>query len=288
MKKDIKWSVRADRIITCYAGLHHMGKQHSSSAEIDNAWLILRLLGECKICGGHKPIHPETNKTAALLVYLALEPGPHHRHQLADLLWGNLPEDKALRALRRALWNMRRFLCDPAPVATLQISSSTVTWNPHASCWIDVQAFQHCIETGALAEAVALYAGDLLDSFYVNDAPAFEEWLLSAREHLRSEIIFALQRLSQQKTAQCDYAAALTHAQRILQLEEWREEAHREVMRLLALSGQRSAALMQYEKCRCILTRELGVQPAAETRQLYEQIARDDEGHRTYLCPAAS
>ena len=59
----------------------------------------------------------------------------------------------------------------------------------------------------------------------------------------------------------------------MLELDVWREEVHRELMRLLVLSGQRSAALMQYERCRRILDEELSVQPAAETRQLYEQIA---------------
>ena len=47
-------------------------------------------------------------------------------------------------------------------------------------------------------------------------------------------------------------------------------------MRLLALSGQRGAALAQYETCRRALREELDVAPGAETRQLYERI-RDGE-----------
>jgi len=55
-------------------------------------------------------------------------------------------------------------------------------------------------------------------------------------------------------------------------LEPWQEEAHREIMRLLALSGQRTAALAQYEACQHSLVEELGVEPSAETRALYEGI----------------
>src|SRR5690606_12515409 len=58
-----------------------------------------------------------------------------------------------------------------------------------------------------------------------------------------------------------------------LQLEPFREEAHRLLMRLLAESGQRSAALAQYEVCVRILDEELGVEPDDETVALYEQIA---------------
>ena len=45
-------------------------------------------------------------------------------------------------------------------------------------------------------------------------------------------------------------------------------------MRALALGGQRSAALAQYEACRRLLADELGVEPAPETTALYEQIRR--------------
>lgn len=43
-------------------------------------------------------------------------------------------------------------------------------------------------------------------------------------------------------------------------------------MRLLALSGQRSAALAQFETCRRTLREELGVEPSAETLHLRQQI----------------
>ena len=48
------------------------------------------------------------------------------------------------------------------------------------------------------------------------------------------------------------------------------------MMRLLALNGQRGAALVQYEKCRQVLTEELDVEPGVETVVLYEQIRDGD------------
>jgi len=61
-------------------------------------------------------------------------------------------------------------------------------------------------------------------------------------------------------------------------MEPWREEAHRQLMRILAHSGQRSAALAQYKVCRRILAEELGVEPDAETQALYARIR--DAGNR--------
>src|SRR6185436_11173123 len=57
-----------------------------------------------------------------------------------------------------------------------------------------------------------------------------------------------------------------------LKLEPWREEAHRQAMRLLSRTGQRSTALAQYAACRQALAEELGLAPARETTALYERI----------------
>ncbi len=61
-------------------------------------------------------------------------------------------------------------------------------------------------------------------------------------------------------------------AARQLALEPWREEAHQQLMRALALSEQLGAALAQYETCRRVLADELGVEPSTATRKLYEEI----------------
>src|SRR6266545_3528908 len=53
-----------------------------------------------------------------------------------------------------------------------------------------------------------------------------------------------------------------------------REASHRQLMRLLAFSGQRSAALAQYATCRRVLDEELGVAPEEETTALYARIQR--------------
>ena len=69
---------------------------------------------------------------------------------------------------------------------------------------------------------------------------------------------------------------AMAHVRRILQLDPWREEAHRQLMWLLARSGQRSAALAQYELCRQALLSELNVEPDAATLDLVARIRAGD------------
>jgi DNA-binding SARP family transcriptional activator len=82
----------------------------------------------------------------------------------------------------------------------------------------------------------------------------------------------ALERLSDWYEKQGHVERALEYAWRRVDLEPWDEVAHQQVMRLWARSGRRTEALAQYETCRHLLSEELGVEPAAETTRMYEQI----------------
>jgi predicted ATPase/Tfp pilus assembly protein PilF len=69
---------------------------------------------------------------------------------------------------------------------------------------------------------------------------------------------------------------AMAYAQQLINLEPWQESAHRAVMRLLVQTGQRTAAIVQYQQLQKSLQEELGIEPDRETVGLYEQIK---DGH---------
>ncbi len=108
--------------------------------------------------------------------------------------------------------------------------------------------------------------------FFLEDSAEFEQWALVQRESLHQHVLDAHSDLAGYYEQHRDFQAARRHALRQLELDPWREEAHCQVMRALALDGQRTAALAQYETCRRVLAEELGVEPSAETRDLVEQI----------------
>ena len=66
---------------------------------------------------------------------------------------------------------------------------------------------------------------------------------------------------------------AIQRARELLSLDPLRETSHRQLMRLYADSGERSKAIAQYQSCRQLLQRELGVEPSDETRHLADEIA---------------
>lgn len=246
------------------------------------AQLHLELLGSPRMTRGGAPLHFVTTKAAALLCYLAVTGRPHSRASLAALLWGEHAEDDARRNLRVVLTNLRHLV---AP--HLLITRETLAFDQTSAAWLDVEAFEAALRGAAppdlarLSEAVALYQGDFLEGFHVRNAPAFEEWALAQRERQRQRVLQALHVLVDAHIAQHAYAAGIEHCARLLQLDPWREDAHRRLMLLLASSGQPGAALAQYETCRRILDDELGVRPAPETTALYERLRVAGAGRTT-------
>ncbi|NOZ95273.1 MAG: tetratricopeptide repeat protein, partial [Acidobacteria bacterium] len=245
--------------------------------------LTLLTLGGLEIVwGGRAVTGLDLRKTRALLVYLALTPGRHDRSLLAGLLWGNLPEERARRNLRRALWSLRRHL-DPRLLESDRLS---VGLSSHVPCQVDALTFEAEIEIAArsrqagqpaaavehLRAAIALYGGDFLAQFHLQGCLEFEQWMMRRRAWYRERALETLAQLVSHHTQRGEYDQAVRYARQQLTLDPWLEEAHRELMRLLALTGQRGAALAQYETCRRLLERELGLEPLEETTALYRQI----------------
>ncbi|MGD9099708.1 MAG: BTAD domain-containing putative transcriptional regulator, partial [Anaerolineae bacterium] len=224
----------------------------------------------------------ESNRVRALLAYLAVESSrPHSRETLASLLWPDKPTRIALKRLRSALSNLRLAIRDrQTHPPLLLITRGAIQFNTASDYWLDVEVFEQCIAQGqsadqgisALQAAVDLYRGGFLEGFLVKDSLPFEEWALFKQEQLNRLMMSVLQRLAACYEERSDYEQAQTYARWQIELEPWREEAHRQLMRALVFSGQRSAALAQHDICRRLLSENLGVEPARETAALYERI----------------
>ena len=243
--------------------------------------LSINLLGTFQVTlRGESVASFESDKARALLAYLAVEADlAHRRERLAGMLWPDSTERAARSNLRHILSNIRNAIGDRhATPPFLHITRQTLQFNKISPASVDVTQFSELTASvnqfhpEALAEAVPLYQGPFLDGFSLPDSPDFEEWLLVTREQLARQMQESLQQLTTYHENQGAYQAALPFAWRWVELDSWREDAYQSLMRLLAYTGQRSLALIQYETCRQVLARELGVEPAPETIALYDKI----------------
>jgi DNA-binding SARP family transcriptional activator/Tfp pilus assembly protein PilF len=235
----------------------------------------LRLLGTVQVEQDGEPMRGfRSRKALALLGYLAMQNQPVPREHLADMFWGDQPEARGRANLSWVLNRISTLL-----PGCIQADRHTVQFQRTPSYWLDLDAFAELEtqdEAVSLATAMELYRGEFLEGLYLDGCAEFEIWLVGERERWRQRVTRVLGELIAHHSQCGEYQEGLWFARRLLMLEPWRENTHRQVMRLLAHSGQRGAALAQYETCSRVLAEELGVEPAQETTRLYEQI-RDGE-----------
>jgi predicted ATPase/DNA-binding SARP family transcriptional activator len=254
--------------------------------------LELSLLGRFQIALNGQPITAHlTAKTQALLVFLASEGHePHRRDALAGLLWPAEPNEAARNSLRQALHQLSHALGDADP-SFLLTTPQTVQFNPACDYAVDVTEFTTVLQAcethrhrqretcracvARVQRAAALYHGDFLAEFFLKDSTAFEEWALVKREQLARSALSGLQHLAEYYARCGEFEGMEQAARRQIAIDPYHEEAHRQLMRALAGSGQRTAALAHFEAMCQMLIAELGAKPDRQTIALHTQIQSD-------------
>jgi DNA-binding SARP family transcriptional activator len=251
--------------------------------------LQVRLFGRVRIqSDDDTQLVIESKKALGLFCYLLLyRQRPHTRDMLAEMNWGENSSAHPKKYLRQAIWQIQSNL-DASPESQCQAlliaEPDWVQLNPTAPLWLDVAEFEKaCAETHkksvselsyedflCMRQAVDLYQGDLLEGWY-------EDWCLYERERLQNMCLSLLDKLMEYCEYHNQYEDALAYGNRILRLDVAHERTHRRMVRILYKSGERTAALRQYERCVVALNDELGVEPARETVELYELICNDQE-----------
>lgn len=234
--------------------------------------LILRFLGVPELTLDNAPVHLSRQRSLALLAYLAITGRPHTRDELAALLSGEAVGSQERKLLRNALTSLAEQLGD-----YLLTNRQTIAFNAALPHRLDVAALDALLANGAadpvaLELVVAHFGEELLAGLSLRDAPLFETWLLRARAQVRQQLTHAAHRLLEDALHRNELAKGIALARRLLAIEPWQEDIHRQLMHLFARDGQRDAALAQYQECRRALAAELGVEPQPETMAFYERL----------------
>lgn len=234
--------------------------------------LEVSLIGPPRVARDGQPVSFDTRKAMALLAHLALADRPRSREGLCELLWPGHDPEHARGALRRTLSALRKSVGDE----WIETAGDSVALRRGPGLELDVERFRELAADGAtlesLSEAATLFSGAFLEGFALRDSPDFDDWQVAQAGALERELASALRRLMERLVARGEYAQAIPHARRWLELDPLNESAHRQLIRIFAWSGDRRAALEQYRHCVRALSQELGVGPLEETMTLYEQV----------------
>jgi DNA-binding SARP family transcriptional activator len=244
--------------------------------------LTVQLLGQFQVRLDEVAVDDwPSGRGRSLFKYLVTHRDPWpRREQLMEAFWPEAAPAAARNSLNVAVHGLRRAFRASAEVPVVVLQDGAYRLGPQLRLWLDIDEFElHVVAgrrldaagdpVGAAAEyerALALYQGDLLA-----DDP-YQDWPVTAREHLLLAYLDVLDRLSSLSFDQRQYGACVALCRLLVEKDPCREDGHRRLMRCFTRQGQPHLALRQYQACADALDRELGVDPDPATVTLAQRI----------------
>lgn len=235
--------------------------------------LKLVLLGEERLIFDGRDAVGGESRGVEILAYLVLHPGAHiARLMLAGIFWPDSTDAQALTNLRRELHHLRRL---PGLGSCLETTDGAIAFLPHRGLESDVQDQLELAQSAREVDAelrprlfldraslaVDAYAGELMPGNYA-------EWVLPLRQSLLESTTVLADLALEAALVVGEQGRALTLGRARVALQPLDEVGHRGLIRVHLARGDHGAAMQAFHHCVGILGRELGVGPAAETRDL--------------------
>jgi len=229
--------------------------------------LHVRMLGAFDLRLDGKAVDFSSKPLRLLLAYLVLNAGRTLlRAKVAGVLWPDSPERTARKNLRHVIWRLRQAIGETYVTA----DRHTVSFNTAAPYKSDVETLQQeaGVGTSALIQAAASYRGELLPGDY-------EEWVHLERERLRAVFEEQMRVLLERLEVGERWSDLVTWSEHWIAFGRTPEPAFRALMIAHARRGDRSGLVASYRRYEHALAIDLGVEPAPETRALYEALRAD-------------
>jgi predicted ATPase/DNA-binding SARP family transcriptional activator len=240
--------------------------------------LSIHALGPLRICRGDVPLDGDvwrSSKARELLLFLLCHPEGVSREQIGVALWAEATSAQLRNNFHVTMHRLRKGLGQAS-----WIESVNDRYRIAAQLCIDFDVDQFRTRVNAalrdlrsgndardsLRQAIALYRGDLLDGERVGD------WHMELRDHLQRLLRDGLRALGTREfEAGCD-AGAASAFERLVSVDPFNEEAHRQLLLIYARQNERGAAVRLYQKLVKLLEDELDAEPEPETTALFHKI----------------
>lgn len=223
----------------------------------------------------------KTRKGIALMEALILDRGePVPNYRLMSLLW---PEEKSSNpenALKTLVSRMRTLLNGIAPGMgkCIVAGRGTYAWALLPGMTVDLYEIEDIfarLEDGTLDAAARrplyerlldLYTGDLLQNGEQN------EWVLSKATSLHNQYMAAVGAYLEQLKAEENYNGVITVCRKALDVDNFDDDLHIELMSALIKTERSNEAMHQYKYVMSLYYHYLGITPNDNIQEFYKQI----------------
>jgi ATP/maltotriose-dependent transcriptional regulator MalT/DNA-binding SARP family transcriptional activator len=153
--------------------------------------------------------------------------------------------------------------------------------NPELSYSIDTEDFERLIAEAEIAKrekdperlrasleaAHTLYQGEFMSGSY-------DDWAEERRSFYAEQNQRVLAALAKLAFSEKRFQSAQKFASEVLKDDPYREDMHRLTLKSLAAQSKPAAVKKHFEEMQSLLKEDLGIEPAAETRRLYQELVK--------------
>ncbi|HEX8197072.1 MAG TPA: BTAD domain-containing putative transcriptional regulator [Pyrinomonadaceae bacterium] len=258
----------------------------SSSPTAPVVDLTLKVLGPVEIFrDSSKPFAPDAWTTRrARDIFCFIATSRHRRVEkdsLIDTFWGESDFEAVEKNFHPTISHIRKALNSRQTIKQnfLLYRDGAYQLNPELSYSIDTEDFDRFFAEAEAAKrdgdearfrenldaAHKLYRGEFMAGIY-------DDWAEEQRAFYREQYGRILNALAKIAFKEKDWSQTIKLASEILREDAYREDVHRLLMRVYAAQGKRSKVKEQFENLREMLNKELGVEPAPETRRAFQEL----------------
>jgi len=201
-----------------------------------------------------------------VVAFVALRSRPTLRPYVAEMLWLDTSQDRAMANLRSALWRLRQ----PGG-SVIETRGDYLSLSPQVVVDVlDLVSWSQQLLAGAVDIAAShvdqiVVAGDLLPDWY-------DDWVLIERERLRQLRLHALERACVELTLVGEYGRAIEAGLAAIREEPLHESGHRALIEAHLGEGNRAEALRQFEAYARLMRDELHLGPSRQVEALIEGV----------------
>jgi DNA-binding SARP family transcriptional activator len=203
------------------------------------------------------------------------------REELASLLWPE-GQPRAWDAALNSIASKLRVLLAQAGLDKSTVLPATLGCyqvNLPADAWVDVEAAaealheaEDLLKAGRHRECWAMAQV----AFHICKRPFLpgetSAWAVQQRERFMVWFARAGECLVESYIWNGEPSVAVDVAEQVVAAQPYRETAYQFLMRAHAAAGNRAEALWTFERCRKLISEELGVDPSSETSAVHHQI----------------
>jgi ATP/maltotriose-dependent transcriptional regulator MalT/DNA-binding SARP family transcriptional activator len=249
--------------------------------------LAINMLGSVEVFRDPSGMEKEAwrlSKALHILCYLCSR--RNHRapkETLVDLFWSDADDETVARNFHPTISHLRKALNSRQVMKKdfVLYREGAYLLNSQYRYRLDTEEFERLLgearearRTGTaessahlLAEAIRLYRGDFLQEVYYN-------WVEELQSYYRDLYLEALKELIAYHSAKNDHDLVIRYGQMFLARDPYQEDVHCRVMEACVQSGNRAAAIDQFDGLRKMLRHELGVDPLPATIAKYEALIK--------------